>query len=282
MNKMILTLIFITLSSLIYGQCEIDAGINRNICPIENINGAVLFGEIMSGDIVNLRWESKFYEPILDKTYYASTMLSDTTILQPTVDQHFERTVKYYLIGTTTANETCIDSVELNFSDWQFLTIDKVTGKSPTDTVELWIAAESNWPHERYAWSPNYMISDTTIRNPKVWNDRTVFYNLEITDSIGCSVTDDMFEVYVISSSTNSIDLRNLKVFPNPTSNILNIELDSQINYIKMFDLSGRLVKEMNRINIDISELRNGIYILQVKTKDGKVFNTKVYKQNTP
>ena len=36
-----------------------------------------------------------------------------------------------------TANETCIDSVELNFSDWQFLTIDKVTGKSPTDTVEL-------------------------------------------------------------------------------------------------------------------------------------------------
>ena len=26
----------------------------------------------------------------------------------------------------------------------------------------------------------------------------------------------------------------------------------------------------MNRINIDISELRNGIYILQVKTKDGR------------
>ena len=57
------------------------------------------------------------------------------------------------------------------------------------------------------------MISDTTIRNPKVWNDTTVFYNLEITDSIGCSVTDDMFEVYVIPAQQILL-IWNLKVFP--------------------------------------------------------------------
>jgi hypothetical protein len=281
MNKMILMLIFITLSKLMYSQCEIDAGINRNICPIENSNGAMLFGEVISGDVVNVRWESEFYEPILDKTYYASTMLSDTTILKPTVEQHFERTVKYYLVGTTSTNENCIDSVELNFSDWMFLTIDKAIGKSPTDTIELWIAAESNWPHITYEWSPNYMIYDTSIRNPKVWNDTTVFYNLIITDSLGCSVTDDIFEVYVNPSSTNSVDLEKLKVFPNPTSNIVNIETIERIEYIKILDISGRLIKEVNQIYIDLSDLINGLYVLQVKTTKGEIINRKVLK-NTP
>ncbi len=281
MNKMILLLIFIALSNLMYGQCKIDAGINRNICPTENTNGAMLFGEVISGDVVWVRWESEFYEPILDKTYYASTMLSDTTILQPTVEQHFERTVRYYLIGTTSTNENCIDSVELNFSDWIFLTIDKVTGKPSTDTVELWIAAESNWPHERYEWSPNYMISDTTIRNPKVWNDTTVFYNLEITDSLGCSVKDDIFEVYVTPSSTNSIDLSNLKIFPNPTSDILNIQFDNQIEKVKLLDIEGKFIIELKGNHINLSTLSDGIYILQVNLANGQLIN-KLVSKKTP
>lgn len=267
--------------NLILAQCEIDAGMNRNICPQENFNGAILYGEVISGDVVEVRWESEFYEPILDKTYYASTMLSDTTIMQPIVEQHFERTVKYYLIGTTSTNENCIDSVELNFSDWMFLTIDKATGKFPTDTIELWIAAQSNWSHIKYEWSPKYMISDTTTKNPKVWNDTTVFYNLIITDSLGCSVADDIFEVYVTPSATNSIDLNNLKIFPNPTSDILNIEFDKQIEEVKLFDLEGRLIKEIKEKRVNLSDLSDGFYILQMNLANREIINNIIVK-NTP
>lgn len=268
--------------SQLFSQCIVDAGANRNLCQDEIQSGAKLYGKVLSGNIVDLKWESSFYEPTLDKYYYASIMLSDTTILEPTIEQHFERTVKYYLKGITSTNETCVDSVELNFSDWTFLTVDKITGKSPTDTIKLWIAAQSNWPHTKYEWSPNYMISDTTLENPKVWNDTTVFYNLKITDSLGCLVTDDIFEVYVTPSSTNHLDLNNLKIFPNPASNIVTIEFDKQIEKVNLFDMNAKLIKEVNVNQIDLSDMINGIYFLQIKILNGELINSKIYKRDTP
>lgn len=102
-------------------------------------------------------------------------MLSDTTILEPMITNHFEKTVKYYLTGITALGETCQDSVTLNFSDWSIVLIDKIIGKLSSDTVQLWSATVSNWPHIQYERSPNYMISDTTTASPLVWNDTTFF-----------------------------------------------------------------------------------------------------------
>jgi len=282
--KIIITLnLAILLSfSQLFSQCTVDAGANRNLCPDEILKGGKLYGVALSGDINELKWESSFYEPTLDKYYYASTMLSDTTILEPIIEQHFERTVKYYLKGITSTNEVCVDSVELNFSDWAYLTIDKITSKSPIDTIDLWIAAQSNWPHTKYEWSPNYMISDTTIENPKVWNDTNIFYNLIITDSLECSVTDDIFEVYVTPNSTNNVDLANLNIFPNPASNIVTIEFIKQIDKVSLYDMNGMLIKEVNKNKIDLSDIINGIYVLQIKLLSGELINRRIYKRNTP
>ncbi|MCH2046327.1 MAG: hypothetical protein MK212_19590, partial [Saprospiraceae bacterium] len=232
-NKLGLIVVCILLSNLVYAQCEIDAGPDRNICPTESLLGAVLNGELINGDVVEFVWEAEYYEPVLQTTFYASNMLSDTAILQPTVDQHFERTVKYHLTGITSDNETCMDSVVLNFSDWSVLTIDKMDHKLVEDTIGLWVAAMSNWPHIQYEWSPNYMISDTTIENPKVWNDSTTFYDVVITDSLGCKWTDDTFEVYVVPVSTREIIEGKVKVYPIPSSDILNIEFDGEIECIQ-------------------------------------------------
>lgn len=271
--KIVLVIIVTFKVNLLFSQCEIDAGINRNICPAESISGAKLFGKVISGDFVNFSWESYYYEPALDKTYYASIMLSDTTVLQPTIEQHYERTVKYFLKGITSTGETCKDSVQLNFSDWSFLAIDKITGKSPLDTVELWIAAQSNWHHIKYEWSPNYMISDTTIEKPKVWNDKTVFYNLKITDSLGCKVSDDIFEVFVQPSSTKSFENENINIYPNPIHDHLNIDSEIEISKLEVYDLQGRLVKRSNINRINFQDEKEGTYILKIEFKNGNIIN---------
>lgn len=79
--------------------------------------------------------------------------------------------------------------------------------------------------------------------------------------------------------STTSIDENNIesdiKVFPNPTSGIINITSDeSTIESINVFDMSGRTIisnQTNNLNNINLEEVVNGFYFVIVKTDKGSV-----------
>jgi hypothetical protein len=78
-----------------------------------------------------------------------------------------------------------------------------------------------------------------------------------------------------------SVDEQNffsLNIFPNPTSDYLQIEAQFPLGNIRLHDMSGRKVIETNIANpkttIDISSLRNGMYTLNIGS-----FNVKVIKQ---
>lgn len=258
-------------------QCEVDAGLDRNLCPEEIFDMPKLHGNVISGDVVELKWQSTFYEPTLDQSFHASIMLSDTSILEPVIEQHFQRTVKYYLNGLTSTNEVCTDSVVINFSDWMILTIDKRTGKAPTDTIQLYNASFSNWGNIQYEWSPNYMISDTTVEQPLVWNDTAVFYNLIVTDSLGCSVTDDVFEVYT-TSSTKDIKTVDFNLYPNPVSDLLSVESSEQVSKLAVYDLQGRLALSEYGSTISLRSLHNGTYLVRVSFANGSSGLKKVLK----
>jgi predicted esterase len=61
-----------------------------------------------------------------------------------------------------------------------------------------------------------------------------------------------------------------LDVFPNPTNNVLNIQLDSQGNFdVEIVDAFGKImIQAKNRNRVDVSGLSNGVYFLQVKQGD--------------
>jgi len=269
---LVLNLLIVSITS---SQCVIDAGENRNLCPEEINSSPPLFGTVISGDVMSVKWESTYFFPELNKTYYASKMLSDTTVLQPIINEHYEKSVQYYLTGIASNGQTCMDSVTIHFSDWVFLTIDKAIGKKPEDSITLWIAAQSNWGHVSYVWSPNFMISDTTIANPIVWNDTTTFYHLTITDSLNCSVEDDIFEVYTTTASGKDIQNQDIKIYPNPTDDILFIECESPMWSVEIFDLKGQKVLTSNHNDIDISGLSQGAYVAKIKL-DNLQYVTKV------
>lgn len=76
--------------------------------------------------------------------------------------------------------------------------------------------------------------------------------------------------------STADVALNDLKIYPNPTTNILNIEFyATDIEKVKfdIFDLKGRLIKTVsqdysNQINqqINVEQLQTGTYILVINT----------------
>ncbi len=69
-------------------------------------------------------------------------------------------------------------------------------------------------------------------------------------------------------------------VFPNPASTTFQIQ-DQNLKEISLYDNFGRLVKEFLKpsITYDISELRSGIYYVQIKDVSGNLFKEKLVKK---
>ena len=69
------------------------------------------------------------------------------------------------------------------------------------------------------------------------------------------------------------------KIYPNPASNILNIELKENINIkeIHFIDFKGKILsdhknlKRENKVSIDVSKLNGGIYILEIVSSSGTI-----------
>lgn len=84
--------------------------------------------------------------------------------------------------------------------------------------------------------------------------------------------------LYTISKESNA-----LKLFPNPVSNNLTIDLEiSDAQAWKIFDQSGRLVgeEEMSgqRESIQVGHLSAGVYMLMVYSEEGKIYRKKFVK----
>ncbi len=91
-----------------------------------------------------------------------------------------------------------------------------------------------------------------------------------------------------IPASTLSLDeqifANNFKLYPNPTSGVIEVNTDIIDYSIQIFGLNGSLYKTLTHQNLstklDISLLPNGIYLMRiVQLKDGKSFTKKIVKK---
>jgi len=129
--------------------------------------------------------------------------------------------------------------------------------------------------HAEYVWSTGETTSSITVPMNGV-------YQVWVPHGIG------MIGSYPLDASVivgnNEPELKSFQVFPNPSTNLLNIEIEfNELTdfSIELFDSSGRKVKEFQgenhfiRQSINSSNFQNGIYFLKVKTKVG-VFTKKI------
>ncbi|MEN8250231.1 MAG: T9SS type A sorting domain-containing protein [Bacteroidota bacterium] len=72
-----------------------------------------------------------------------------------------------------------------------------------------------------------------------------------------------------------------IAVYPNPANNVINIRANrEEIKGIRMLDLNGKVVLELERFNqnlINISNLKKGVYLLKINV-NGIVETKKIIK----
>tara|TARA_B100002051_G_C16390332_1_gene464868 strand:- start:19 stop:639 length:621 start_codon:yes stop_codon:yes gene_type:complete len=64
--------------------------------------------------------------------------------------------------------------------------------------------------------------------------------------------------------TTKDFTTTDFKLFPNPAQNVLNIQSQEQIDSVRIFTLEGRLLLQTANPSIDISQLKAGLYLVQI------------------
>lgn len=80
--------------------------------------------------------------------------------------------------------------------------------------------------------------------------------------------------------SSDTFVLENFNIYPNPTTEILNIELDNNLilEKVLIYNTSGQLVKETSEKTINVSAFAKGMYNVQVVTNQGKATKKVIVK----
>lgn len=99
-------------------------------------------------------------------------------------------------------------------------------------------------------------------------------YTVEVTDANGCRKTSAPFTMSAVSVGNISPGLASVKIYPNPLVNILYIDAKEPVT-VSITTPDGKLMMEKtNAKNIDISSWNNGLYLIRITDKDGRIVRT--------
>ncbi|MEO8933622.1 MAG: choice-of-anchor J domain-containing protein [Xanthomarina sp.] len=104
-----------------------------------------------------------------------------------------------------------------------------------------------------------------------------VFRHYDCTDVFYISMDDIKIEEIERQLGINDFTQNKVNIYPNPTSDIVSIQGVDKVNRIRVFNLQGKMMKEVNAPEASIKDLQSGMYLVNFYT-DTHVFSRKVLK----
>ncbi|WP_028121539.1 T9SS-dependent choice-of-anchor J family protein [Epilithonimonas tenax] len=106
------------------------------------------------------------------------------------------------------------------------------------------------------------------IGQPQIY---IAFRHFDCTDQDFISI-DDVTVKATSLLAISDVAKKSVSIYPNPTTEILNVNVNSKINSADIYDFSGKLVRNVtvsadNKVNV--KDLKNGTYVLRVNTEAG-------------
>lgn len=81
-----------------------------------------------------------------------------------------------------------------------------------------------------------------------------------------------------VSDFETSLD--KIQLYPNPTSGILNIQMKSPLKNVMVFNIQGQKVIESSTLQLDVSNLSSGVYVIKIEDENGSVSTKRFVKNN--
>ena len=75
----------------------------------------------------------------------------------------------------------------------------------------------------------------------------------------------------LLATQENQVKNNTITIYPNPTTDILNIKTDEKIKSVNIVDMTGRLLDvKFSENKVDVKDLESGAYIINVETAKGR------------
>ena len=140
-------------------------------------------------------------------------------------------------------------------------------------------------PNNLSSFSYEWNTSETTQNIVAPTNGQ---YWVIATDANGCISDKAFYNVnnHIIINSATTIQSNNIKIFPNPTTGLLNISSEDIIKGLSMINNIGeevlnnylRSYKNISKEKLNISTLPRGMYFIRLKVNN-QIINHKILLQ---
>jgi PKD repeat protein len=158
-------------------------------------------------------------------------------------------------------------------------TVDYKTGEAPLQVKYLDLSANSptSWLWTFQGGNP----STSTQQNPVVNYSTAGTFKVTLTTQNNYGNNTNIKEGYITITNPTGINVpefRTISCYPNPVTDILNIDCNSDF-VAKILTVNGEvLLKFENERKIYLSGMKPGLYIVEIKTQDG-LFRQKLIKK---
>ncbi|HTN17830.1 MAG TPA: T9SS type A sorting domain-containing protein, partial [Chitinophagaceae bacterium] len=99
-------------------------------------------------------------------------------------------------------------------------------------------------------------------------------YSVQITDENGCLNESDTIEILAPNNIQKQLQHANIKIYPNPTHDVVNIDAPISVN-ASVFDLLGKQVfSGKNVTHISLQAFADGTYVLYISDQYGNYIGT--------
>jgi len=269
-----------------YGCATLSENVLVVICdtayqPIVSANGMTILMED-SALFSNTQWFDAngiiagaidpFYEISTEGSYYINAIDSFgcsyfSEALDVTIDVQESCNEFTWVDGITyaTSNNTAT-YVLTNTSGYDsVLILNLIINVSPLVTITQNGTVLSVTSSASYLWSSGEVTQNIT---PTV----TGWHWCIVTDANGCESEQAFYEVLHLSTSVNDMLAEQIAIYPNPTKGFLVIDTDYLIEKVRIFNVHGSVVESQFKENaIDVSNVSNGIYFIEIHTDKGLV-----------
>nr|WP_314495636.1 peptide-N-glycosidase F-related protein [uncultured Chryseobacterium sp.] len=93
----------------------------------------------------------------------------------------------------------------------------------------------------------------------------------------------NLLSIYMQSDNqilaVNEVSTIDVSIFPNPTSDIVNVRSDEKITKIIVLSVDGKRLDEVADSKVDLTSYPSGIYLLDIKLKNGTEFKHKIIRK---
>lgn len=166
-----------------------------------------------------------------------------------------------------------------------------------TGILEVVKNEDYQYENVNYSWDANrwYKLKSVVSENEiKFYVDGSLVHtmpNFSKVDIAGVNFVHDNFagsayidnlkindEVMAVNDATKG----NIKLYPNPVKDILKLNLPNgeKISSIEVYNTLGQKVSDFSNVEeINLKQLKAGVYIINLKNNNGKTYTSKIVKQ---